>query len=136
MLEYVEQQRGKWHYGRELGEATQGKAERLIKEALQTEGVTEEHLGKVAQGPSLQDQVGCKIASRNDRHSELVGRAFKDGQPRSPRPPAVPACARSSPIHLLKSNAAWHMTLCLTDTFSTVTAPMFYRVVWTDPGLV
>ena len=34
MLEYIEEQRGKWHYGAELSESAEAKAERLITEAL------------------------------------------------------------------------------------------------------
>jgi hypothetical protein len=32
MLECTEQQRGKWHYGQELGEAAEAKAERILKQ--------------------------------------------------------------------------------------------------------
>jgi REP element-mobilizing transposase RayT len=39
MLRYIEEQRGKWHYGEEFFEAAASKAERLIREALQAESV-------------------------------------------------------------------------------------------------
>jgi hypothetical protein len=41
MLKHVEAQEGKWHYGEELRESAQAKAERLIGEALRSGGVTD-----------------------------------------------------------------------------------------------
>src|ERR1035441_9407418 len=39
MLQHIEEQRGKWHYGAEISESAQAKAERLIAEALRAGGV-------------------------------------------------------------------------------------------------
>ena len=46
MLEYIEQQRGKWHYGAELCESAEAKAERLIGEALRVGGISQEPLAR------------------------------------------------------------------------------------------
>ena len=40
MLKYIETQTGKWHYGEELRESGEAKAERLIEEVLCSEGVS------------------------------------------------------------------------------------------------
>jgi hypothetical protein len=44
MLKYIEQQKGKWHYGEELRESAEAKAERLVGEALREDGVPEDQL--------------------------------------------------------------------------------------------
>src|SRR3974390_1412926 len=44
MLEYIEEQRGKWHYGAELSESAEPKAEGLITEALRVGGIRPEQL--------------------------------------------------------------------------------------------
>jgi putative transposase len=44
MLKYIEQQKGKWHYGEELRESAAAKAERLVGEALRVDGVAEDQL--------------------------------------------------------------------------------------------
>lgn len=44
MLKYIEQQKGKWHYGEELRESANAKAERLLGEALRVNGVAEAEL--------------------------------------------------------------------------------------------
>ena len=46
MLDYIERQRGKWHYGSELRESSQAKAEQLIRQALSTQGIPDEQLGR------------------------------------------------------------------------------------------
>lgn len=44
MLRYVEEQKGKWHYGKEWRESAEAKAERLIGEALRADGLAEDQL--------------------------------------------------------------------------------------------
>jgi REP element-mobilizing transposase RayT len=44
MLQYIEQQKGKWHYGKELRESAEAKAERLIGEACRCDAVNDELL--------------------------------------------------------------------------------------------
>jgi REP-associated tyrosine transposase len=44
MLKYVEAQKGQWHYGGELRESAEAKAERLIAQALRRGGVAEDQL--------------------------------------------------------------------------------------------
>ncbi len=44
MLKYIEEQKGKWHYGQELRESAEAKADRLIGQALRTSAVAEDQL--------------------------------------------------------------------------------------------
>ena len=44
MLQHIEQQRGKWHYGADLCESAEAKAERLIAGPLRANGVTQKQL--------------------------------------------------------------------------------------------
>jgi hypothetical protein len=50
MLKYIEQQKGKWHYGEELRESAAAKAERLVGEALRADGVSEDQLNTWRKG--------------------------------------------------------------------------------------
>jgi hypothetical protein len=50
MRRYVQEKRGKWHYGAELWESAQAKAQQLIAEELRGEGVTEDQLKHWRQG--------------------------------------------------------------------------------------
>jgi hypothetical protein len=50
MLRYIEEQKGKWHYGKELRESAEAKAERLIGEALRADGVAEDRLKNCRKG--------------------------------------------------------------------------------------
>jgi hypothetical protein len=61
MLKHIEQQRGKWHYGPELGEATTAKAERLIRETLHAENVTEEQLVRWRKGHPFKIKLAVKL---------------------------------------------------------------------------
>ena len=81
MLQYIEQQRGKWHYGQELCEAAEARAERLIKEALEIERISEEQLAKWPKGHPFKLKLaadrprgvrpgGLADCSRRSEHSE------------------------------------------------------------------
>jgi hypothetical protein len=59
MLNYIEQQKGKWHYGSELREAAEAKAERLPAEAAAAHGLSTEQFSWITQR-----------ASRSRRNSE------------------------------------------------------------------
>ena len=61
MLRYIEQQKGKWHFGPELGQASIAKAERLIRETLQTEHVTEEQLIRWRKGHPFKIKLAAKL---------------------------------------------------------------------------
>ncbi len=67
MLPYIEQQKGRWHYGTELRESAEAKAQRLIGEACRSEGVSEEHLRRWPKGHPLQDAPSQAIAGRDNR---------------------------------------------------------------------
>ena len=61
MLQYVERQKGKWHYGRELRESAQSKAERLIKEACRREGVGAELLHRWRKGHPFKVKLALQL---------------------------------------------------------------------------
>jgi REP element-mobilizing transposase RayT len=63
MLQYIERQRGKWHYGQELFEAAEGRAERLIKQALRDQGVSEAQLAKLRKGHPFKIKLAARLRS-------------------------------------------------------------------------
>src|ERR1039457_1020271 len=61
MLRYIEEQRGKWHYGSELSESLQAKPERLIAEALRAGGVMEGQLATWRKGHPFKVNLSAKL---------------------------------------------------------------------------
>jgi REP element-mobilizing transposase RayT len=61
MLQYIEEQRGKWHYGAELSESGEAKAERLIAESLRTAGVTEEQIVTWRKGHPFKVRLAARL---------------------------------------------------------------------------
>ncbi len=58
---YVEEQKGKWHYGEELRESAEAKAERLIGEALRADGLAEDQLRVWRRGYPWKLNLACKL---------------------------------------------------------------------------
>ncbi len=56
--------RAQWHYGRELGEAAQARAERLIREALRAKGVREAQLAQWPKAHPCKIQVAAEVRAR------------------------------------------------------------------------
>ena len=61
MLQHIEEQRGKWHYGAELSESAEAKAERLITEALRASGLTQEQLVAWRKGHPFKVKLAAKL---------------------------------------------------------------------------
>ena len=61
MLQYIEEQRGKWHYGAELCESAEAKAQRLVAEALRVSGVTQEQLAAWRKGHPFKVRLAAKL---------------------------------------------------------------------------
>jgi hypothetical protein len=61
MLKYIAEQRGKWHYGAELSESAEAKAERLIAEALRAGGIRPEHLASWRKGHPFKGEMVAKL---------------------------------------------------------------------------
>ena len=57
----IEEQRGQWHYGAELGESGEAKAERLIAQALQTDGVTEQPIANWRKGHPFKVRLAARL---------------------------------------------------------------------------
>jgi REP element-mobilizing transposase RayT len=64
MLVYIEEQRGKWHYGAELSELAEAKAERLITEALDAGGITQEQLASWRKGHPFKMELAAKLRAK------------------------------------------------------------------------
>jgi putative transposase len=79
MLKYIEEQRGKWHYGRELAESSHAKAERLIKAALQTAGVTEEQLAIWRKGHPLKLELAVRLRAETTVTVEWIAQRLRMG---------------------------------------------------------
>jgi REP element-mobilizing transposase RayT len=61
MLEHIEQERGRWHYGAELGESGLAKAERLISEALRVGGTSENELAGWRKGHPFKLRLALRL---------------------------------------------------------------------------
>ena len=61
MLEYTEERRGTWHYGAELSESAEAKAERLITEALRVGGIRQEQLASWRKGHPFKLELAAKL---------------------------------------------------------------------------
>jgi hypothetical protein len=65
MFRYIEEQREKWHYGAELSESAEAKAERLIAEALRTGGVTEDRMASWRKGHPFKVRLAAKLRAES-----------------------------------------------------------------------
>jgi hypothetical protein len=61
MLDCIEEQRGRWHYGAELSESAEAKAERLITQALGVGGITQEQLASWRKGHPFKVELAAKL---------------------------------------------------------------------------
>jgi hypothetical protein len=61
MLEYIQEQRGKWHYGAELSESAEAKAERLITQAPGVGGITQAQLASWRKGHPFKVELAVKL---------------------------------------------------------------------------
>jgi putative transposase len=61
MLKYIETQSGKWHFGSELRESGEAKAERLIQESLHSEGVSAQDLLGLRKGHPFKIGLALKL---------------------------------------------------------------------------
>ena len=72
MLRYIETQRGRWHYGQELQELGQAKAQRLIAEALRAEGITAEHLAIWRKGHPFKVRLAVKLRQETTANAAWI----------------------------------------------------------------
>ena len=61
ILAFVEERRGQWHYGAELGESGEAKAERMIAQALQTDGVMEQQIASWRKGHPFKVKLAARL---------------------------------------------------------------------------
>jgi putative transposase len=78
-LEYIQQQKGKWHYGKELRESAQAKAERLIGEACRVEAVSQEQLGRWRKGHPFKVKLALKLRTHTTVTVEWIAERLQMG---------------------------------------------------------
>jgi REP element-mobilizing transposase RayT len=64
LLAQVDHNRGKWHYGAELHESAESKAERLIQRALELKGWTEQDLQLRSKGDGFKVEVALRLRAQ------------------------------------------------------------------------
>ena len=79
MLEHIEEQRGKWHYGAELSESAEAKAERLISEALRVEGIRQEQLASWRKGHPFKVELAAKLRAETPVSVSWIARRLAMG---------------------------------------------------------
>ena len=79
MLNHIERQRGKWHYGSELWESAQAKAEHLIAEALRSEGVPDEQLGRWRKGHPFKIELAAKLRTQTTVTLDWIAQRLQMG---------------------------------------------------------
>jgi hypothetical protein len=79
MLEYIERQRGKWHYGSELGQSSQAKAEKLIAQALRTQAIPEERLALWRKGHPFKIKLAARLRAESTVTLGWIARRLKMG---------------------------------------------------------
>jgi len=79
MLEYADRQRGKWHYGAELWESAQAKAEQLIAVALKAEAVREQHLANWHKSHPFKVALACRLRKETTVTVEWLAQRLKIG---------------------------------------------------------
>jgi hypothetical protein len=55
----------KWHYGSELWESTQAKAEQLIREALSARAIPDEQLGRWRKGHPFKIELAARLRAES-----------------------------------------------------------------------
>jgi REP element-mobilizing transposase RayT len=79
MLKYVQEQRGKWHYGQELWESAQAKAEHLITETLKDHGVSEQTLASWMKGHPVKVELAARLRAETTVTLEWIARRLGMG---------------------------------------------------------
>jgi putative transposase len=79
MLKYIEEQRGKWHYGAELWESAQAKAEHLIAEALKSQDISEQELARWTKGHPFKVQVAAQLRAETTVTLEWIAQRLGMG---------------------------------------------------------
>jgi REP element-mobilizing transposase RayT len=79
MLQHIEEQRGKWHYGAELAESGEAKAERLIAEALRAGGVTEDQIAGWRKGHPFKVKLAAKLRAETTVTVSWIARRLAMG---------------------------------------------------------
>ena len=79
MLEYIERQRGKWHYGSELWESSPAKAEHLIGQALDSEGISEEQLGRWRKGHPFKIKLAVRLRAQSTVTLDWIAKRLSMG---------------------------------------------------------
>ena len=104
-LRYVEEQRGKWHYGSELAESGKAKAERLIVQAVENPGDAQrqdDQRVEAAPGQPVQAHRDVSFDRLHGLNEAVLSRPPWSDYPAG-RVDAQPSVARSRSIAALAS---------------------------------
>ena len=79
LLEQMEERRGKWHYGEELRESSEQKAERLVKAALREHGWKESDLEMRRKGDPIKVEIALQLRAQSVMTLEWIADRLKMG---------------------------------------------------------
>jgi putative transposase len=79
MLVYIEQQKGKWHYGEELRECMEAKAERILRESLSARNLKEEQLANLRKGHPTKLSMAQKLRAETTMTVEWIAKRLGMG---------------------------------------------------------
>jgi REP element-mobilizing transposase RayT len=78
-LACVEKRRGKWHYGEELGQAAQARAECVVVTALRAAGVIEERLASWRKGHPFKVRLAARLRAETTVTVEWIAQRLRMG---------------------------------------------------------
>lgn len=79
MLLYIEKQKGKWHYGEELRECMEAKAERIIREGLSAQNISQEQLASLRKGHPSKLLIAQKLRAETTMTVEWIAQRLAMG---------------------------------------------------------
>ena len=79
MLRYVQEHRGKWHYGAELWESAQAKAEQVVAQALRSESISEEQLARWRKNHPFKLKLAVRLRGETTVSVEWIARRLTMG---------------------------------------------------------
>lgn len=79
LLAQVDQKRGRWHYGPELQESAEAKAERLIAEELQSRRWTEHKLQATRKGEPMKVELALRLRAETTMSLEWIAKRLRAG---------------------------------------------------------
>ena len=79
LLAQVDQKRGRWHYGPELQESAEAKAERLLAEELQIRRWTEQKLQATRKGEPVKVELALRLRAETTMSLDWIAKRLGAG---------------------------------------------------------